>query len=117
MPQTGKAHSALLLVAREIKGKIEADRAQLRSDRVAEPTLLESIDSLLQTAIDAALLEDADAARRRAEDLDLIDSRGSLSDDRVVLLIHVLLQEFGPNILSNEGLTRLASCMLDPGEA
>lgn len=116
MPQTGKAHPVLLLVAREIKGKIEALRAQLRSDQVVDPILLASIEALLQTAIDATLLEGADAARFRAADLEVVNNRKGFSDDRIVLLIHVLLQEFGPDILSDEGLARLASCMRDPGE-
>lgn len=63
---------------------------------------------------DSGAARETEVLRSREDDLATITENGGIDDQRTIFVLYMLLKEFGPVLLSDEGLRRLADCMREP---
>lgn len=58
--------------------------------------------------------DSTEAQLKRAGDLDIVRRHGGFRSDATLFVTHALVKQFGSDMLSDEGLRRLASSMREP---
>lgn len=114
MRQSISSSSTLIRSALEKLNRIESIVAAEPLVASDLPKALALMKADLVAMAESGAAHEAAVFRSREADLATITENGGIDDQRTIFVFYMLFKEFGPVLLSDDGLRRLADCMREP---